>query len=855
MFTFGFYDSLNGDRKYNAQQISSLFDGIIEDGVYANVGELFAVIPGTGLQVVVKTGRAWFNHTWNLNDSLLPLTIETPDVLRPRIDSVVIEVNTNLEIRENSIKIIKGTPSTSPVPPDLKNDEGIYQHLLANVTVDANATAIAESKIENKVGQGGAPFVISPVKSVPIDDLFNQWEGEFNEWFENLKSQLTDNVVANLQKQIDEKLNLEDMATEEDILNGTPNKWIDAGNFSKSKASLLSLPFGSIVESKYENLEKKYPGMFMACDQRVVTDEAIIAKITELHGNVRPSPVVDVTDVMTKSLINFADILNKRVGNIEWGNKVVFVSNTKLGIYNSETNELIASITLPKSPTAYFVSDGYAILLVSNDATYYRVLLDSPYGIEILTLSSRINISNSERIFTYRNSSDQYVFSIRSAYNSGNSVLASQLYSPIQVVHTNDNFHTNNVYTIPLNITDAASKVVFFNNINSNGVYIENDGDSVWNFRKAAVVYNDKLYIFTASKNQMEIRSVTDSTRARDPAAPDGGATTWSTFDIYVRIISFSKTSGSEEIRKITLNLSESFPDFTLSINKTFYPISYVLLDNVVEILLYTDIAATHTCYALAAIHINLDTFAIDFKVVGDPKAIFGYTTSGIETRPTMLFVKNVHIDRYGADGGLIVVKNVVEAGLPLLEGGKTPSSTFTYQNERVVSPIGVLDFTVDTPTIEELYPNPVGLDTVTNTTFDDSYIVSHHGNIITAFKHPSYSTPIEGTTIPTPFLVYCQPPDYLYEIYSERNCTIDVETFNQVISFLFGNDSGKCTILLAYPSLTSSNVLPALSAMFRTSFGIYYLNTSSDRNYLLRYDNKSYVMPYKINHYMKIAD
>lgn len=33
-FTFGFYNSLNGDRKYNAEQVSSIFDGLISDGVY-----------------------------------------------------------------------------------------------------------------------------------------------------------------------------------------------------------------------------------------------------------------------------------------------------------------------------------------------------------------------------------------------------------------------------------------------------------------------------------------------------------------------------------------------------------------------------------------------------------------------------------------------------------------------------------------------------------------------------------------------------------------------------------------------------------------------------------------------------
>lgn len=46
MFTFGFYDSLNGDRRYSTSQMSEIFDGIIQDGVYSNVGEALMTIPG-----------------------------------------------------------------------------------------------------------------------------------------------------------------------------------------------------------------------------------------------------------------------------------------------------------------------------------------------------------------------------------------------------------------------------------------------------------------------------------------------------------------------------------------------------------------------------------------------------------------------------------------------------------------------------------------------------------------------------------------------------------------------------------------------------------------------------------------
>src|SRR5512137_1801886 len=108
--TYGFYDSLGGDRTYNALQFSSLLDSIINDGVFMSIGSCFAITPGTGLQVHSAIGRAWFEHTWTYNDAVIDLTITTPHAVLDRIDTVVIETNSDPAVRANSIKVIAGTP-------------------------------------------------------------------------------------------------------------------------------------------------------------------------------------------------------------------------------------------------------------------------------------------------------------------------------------------------------------------------------------------------------------------------------------------------------------------------------------------------------------------------------------------------------------------------------------------------------------------------------------------------------------------------------------------------------------------------------------------------------------------------
>lgn len=264
MFTFGFYNSYNGDRKYDSEQLSSIFDGIIEDGVFANVGEHFEVIPGNGMQVVVKTGRAWFKHTWNLNDTWMTLNLEPSDILRSRIDSVVLEVNSNLEVRENSIKIVKGDISTSPSAPVMIHADGVDQYRLANITINPGVSSVEALYIDNKVGTSETPYVVAPIKSIDVSSLFSEWNREFQEWFANIKEQLAGDVAANLQRQIDDRVKISDKATPEDIANGTPNKWIDAEN---AKTSMAPFELGDIIQSTREI----FNDTLIPCDQQLLS--------------------------------------------------------------------------------------------------------------------------------------------------------------------------------------------------------------------------------------------------------------------------------------------------------------------------------------------------------------------------------------------------------------------------------------------------------------------------------------------------------------------------------------------------------------------------------------------------------
>ena len=202
--SFGFYDSLNGDRKYTAVQFSYMFNSLIKDGIFMHIGDHLNVKESTGMQVNVGSGLAWFNSTWTRNDADFPVDISVSDLLLPRIDAIVLEVNESVSSRTNSIKVITGSPATEPQKPSLTNTADIHQYPLAYVTVGVGVTSITQANIENCIGTDPCPFVTGVLDTIDATTLISQWEAQFNEWFESLGETLSGDVAGNLLNMIND---------------------------------------------------------------------------------------------------------------------------------------------------------------------------------------------------------------------------------------------------------------------------------------------------------------------------------------------------------------------------------------------------------------------------------------------------------------------------------------------------------------------------------------------------------------------------------------------------------------------------------------------------------------------------
>ena len=191
----GFFNSLNGDRKYNAAQMSAIFDGLIIDGVFASIGTAFAVKAAGGLTVNVGVGKAWFDRTWTVNDSILPMTAPEAEVLLDRIDAVVLEVNGMESVRENTIKFVKGNPSSAPSRPTLTNEGNVHQYPLCYIYRKYGTAVINQADITPMVGTESTPFVTGILQTISLDELLGKWQDELDR-FTDARSQEVDDWIA-----------------------------------------------------------------------------------------------------------------------------------------------------------------------------------------------------------------------------------------------------------------------------------------------------------------------------------------------------------------------------------------------------------------------------------------------------------------------------------------------------------------------------------------------------------------------------------------------------------------------------------------------------------------------------------
>ena len=137
--TSGFFNSIDGDRTYDALQMSQIFDGLIKDGIIKNWLDGLKVSAQTPAAntVVIGTGRAWFDHVWVNNDTPLQVNLSPAPTTYSRYDVIALKIDQTG--RMAGIEVFEGVPSATPVAPTVTSTATLKYYPLANVLRRKNA--------------------------------------------------------------------------------------------------------------------------------------------------------------------------------------------------------------------------------------------------------------------------------------------------------------------------------------------------------------------------------------------------------------------------------------------------------------------------------------------------------------------------------------------------------------------------------------------------------------------------------------------------------------------------------------------------------------------------------------------
>lgn len=226
MWSSGFFNSVNGDRTYNADQMSKIFEGLITDGVYESVGNKLAVQPNSDMTIQISSGRGWFNGRWVNNDSEYLLTLDAADVLLKRYCAVCIRVDTSDSGRTATPYLKYSDFATTPVKPTMERSETVKEYCLAYIYIDAGVTSITASAIEDTRGNNNlCGWVTGLIEQVTTTTLFNQYETLFNELYRDTKLSL-DDWINSLADYLDENVEAKLTADITNLKNTMPFKSI-----------------------------------------------------------------------------------------------------------------------------------------------------------------------------------------------------------------------------------------------------------------------------------------------------------------------------------------------------------------------------------------------------------------------------------------------------------------------------------------------------------------------------------------------------------------------------------------------------------------------------------------------------
>ena len=187
--TCGFFDAVNNDRTYTADQMNMPYKRVVADGVFATQQgtpstDLQVESAGSGMNILVNAGNGIFAGKWFENKTIINIAVPNNTTLVPRQDSVIVQVDLRTSGRVGNIVYRTGTPASTPLPPDIGTVANVTEYRIANIYVAPNATTINNDAIVDLRGSSECPWVTSLIQQVDTSTLWNQFQAAYQNQYD-----------------------------------------------------------------------------------------------------------------------------------------------------------------------------------------------------------------------------------------------------------------------------------------------------------------------------------------------------------------------------------------------------------------------------------------------------------------------------------------------------------------------------------------------------------------------------------------------------------------------------------------------------------------------------------------------
>jgi hypothetical protein len=344
------------DRRYSASQWANYFNKFICNGVYGNPTDQCRVRAGNGMNIIISSGSAFINGYWYNNDEDLIISVPSNTSGSSRTDSVRLRFDDTT--RQITAQYFSGDID------NLRND--IYYDLkLAEIIVPSSAVEIATSNItDTRTNENVCGFVTGLLEVQTTKDLFEQYGAIFNEWFDDVKDQVTGDLAVKLQTEFTQ-INEDIKKYKDDVAEYDENV---TNSFNKLEEDIAQ------YKNDIDNSESEYQTQI----QNTISE---YKKDTEATIKEYQEEITQISDETKQVITDFiADDFVIAKQKLTFTNKICTITNDKvtedslIDVYftKDSMNEAIRSVIFVDSETGKIVltaerqpeSDIYAVIRV-----------------------------------------------------------------------------------------------------------------------------------------------------------------------------------------------------------------------------------------------------------------------------------------------------------------------------------------------------------------------------------------------------------------------------------------------------------------------------------------------------------